>query len=240
MTMLALFLLASAAGALRVTPEPTNNNRLPEKQSVFEVINEWKYLDFEYNSYQRRQEAIKNGEFDPKNNLPLGIDVYGERLFVTTPRWKDGVPASFGWLPYPPKELSPAIKPYPDWEAHGDPYNPDCSKLISIYRTSIDECGRIWLIDSGIVNATVKLNQICPPKIVAFDLETDQMVVSYPLPPDQVKEDSLHSNILVDVRGKCEDAYVYVTDVLEVRISGLFVEKEQVLEDYKLQLLSRT
>lgn len=217
MSVLALLLMASAAGALRVSTEvdgSKQDNRLPLKQSVFQVVNEWKYLDFEYDSYQRRQEAIQKGEFDPKNNLPLGIDVYGERLFITTPRWKDGVPASFGWLPYPPKELSPPIKPYPNWEAHGDPYNPDCSKLISVYRTSIDECERIWLIDSGIVNATVKLNQICPPKIVAFDLRTDEMVVSFPLPPDQVKEDSLHSNILVDVKaGRCDDAYVYVTDV---------------------------
>lgn len=212
MIFLALALFAAFVAGIRLPPE--TNVLLPQKQSTFQIVNEWKYLDFEYDSYQRRQQAIAKGEFDPKNNLPLGIDVYGERIFVTTPRWKDGVPASFGWLPYPPKELSPAIKPYPNWDMHGDPYNPDCNKLISVYRTSIDECGRIWLIDSGIVNATVKLNQICPPKIVAFDLKTDEIVVSYQLPPDQVKEDSLHSNILVDVRdGVCEDAYAYVSDV---------------------------
>ncbi|XP_064537625.1 protein yellow [Drosophila montana] len=181
----------------------------------FQIVNEWKYLDFEYPTFVERQLAIKNGEFVPKNNLPLGIDMYGGRLFITTPRWKDGVPASLVTVPYPTKEISPALRPYPSWQAHSSPNNADCSKLISVYRTSIDaQCNRLWLIDSGIVNATISLNQICPPKIVAFDLDTDEMVVRYELPAAQIKQDSLHSNIVVDVRNNdCLDAHAFVTDV---------------------------
>ncbi|XP_053968257.1 protein yellow-like [Anastrepha ludens] len=155
-----------------------------------------------------------SSDFVPENSLPLGIDVYGQRIFVTTPRWKDGVPASLSYLPYPAKERSPALRPYPDWSFHSKAQQPNCTKLISIYRSSIDTCGRLWAIDSGVVNAIVHLNQICPPKIVAFDLVNDKMVVSYTLPPEQLKQDSLHSNILADVRpDHCNDAYVYVTDV---------------------------
>ena len=130
------------------------------------------------------------------------------------PRWKDGVPASLGYVPYPPQETSPAIIPYPNWSAHGNPYQPDCQKLISVYRISIDQCNRMWVIDAGIVNATGSSNQVCPPKIVAFDLATDEIVVSYEFPPEQVKQDSLHSNIVVDVMQKeCNNAFAYVTDV---------------------------
>lgn len=104
--------------------------------------------------------------------------------------------------------------PYPTWEEHGDPYDPDCSKLMSVYRTAIDECSRLWVIDSGVVNATVKLNPICPPKIVAYNLKTNRRIFSYEFPMDQVKEDSLHSNIIVDIRdGRCNDAFAYITDV---------------------------
>ncbi|KAH8406403.1 hypothetical protein KR222_000114, partial [Zaprionus bogoriensis] len=154
-------------------------------------------------------------DFIPKNNLPLGIDVYRNRLFITTPRWKDGVPASLVTVPYPAMEISPLVQPYPDWQTHSSPYHPNCSKLISVYRTAIDaQCNRLWVIDSGIVNATIQLNQICQPKIMAFDLSSDQTVVSYQLPASQVKQDSLHSNIAVDVRnGNCEDAHVFVADV---------------------------
>ncbi|KAH8309910.1 hypothetical protein KR059_003635 [Drosophila kikkawai] len=184
-----------------------------KRESQFEIINEWKYLDFEYSTFVERQQAILNGDFVPKNNLPLGIDVYRDRLFITTPRWKDGVPASLGTIPYPAIETSPAIRPYPTWMDHGDPKKPDCSKLISVYRTAIDKCDRLWLIDSGIVNATVNLNQICPPKIVVYDLKTDKLINRYILPESQVKQDSLHSNIVVDVGNTCDEAHAIVSDV---------------------------
>ncbi|XP_023291557.2 protein yellow [Lucilia cuprina] len=195
-------------------PTVLSSTKKTSDTKLFEIVNEWKYLDFEYLTYEQRKRALENKEFIPENNLPLGIDFYENRIFITTPRWKDGVPASFGYLNYPPVERSPAIKPYPNWEAHGDPYNPDCSKLISVYRTFIDSCERIWLIDSGIVNATVSLNQICPPKILAYDLRTNKLLVHYDFPASQIKEDSLHSNIVVDVSNdRCDDAYAYVTDV---------------------------
>lgn len=141
--------------------------------------------------------------------------MYGNRIFLTTPRWKDGVPASLVTVNYPTKEISPPMKPYPDWQSHSSPYNPDCAKLISVYRTTIDtQCNRLWVIDSGIVNATVQLSQICPPKIIAFDLTSDQVVVRYELPSSQVKQESLHSNIAVDVpKGNCGAAHAFVTDV---------------------------
>ncbi|KAH8361026.1 hypothetical protein KR093_006785, partial [Drosophila rubida] len=200
-----------------------------QEAKSFEVVNEWKYMDFEYPTFVERQLAIMNGDFIPKNNLPLGIDVHRNRLFITTPRWKDGVPASLVTVPYPTKEISPPVRPYPNWQAHSSPYNADCSKLISVYRTTVDaQCNRLWLIDSGIVNATISLNQICPPKIVAFDLTTDEMVVRYELPPAQVKQDSLHSNILVDVRsGNCLDAHALVTDVWRFGIVVYSLEKNR-------------
>lgn len=154
--------------------------------------------------------------FIPQNNLPLGIEVWRDRLFVSMPRWKQGVPATLATLPLPAdeKNRSPPMMPYPSWSDQSSVNNPDCSKLMSVYRMHIDECERLWVIDSGIVNATILPNQICPPKIVAFDLKTDRIVVNYELPPEQVKQDSFHTNILVDIReNKCDDAFVYVPDV---------------------------
>ncbi|KAL9909646.1 dopaminechrome tautomerase-like isoform 1-T1 [Glossina fuscipes fuscipes] len=102
-------------------------------QQLFEIVSEWRKLDFEYRTYEQRQQAIINREFIVEQSLPLGIDIYQNRIFITTPRWKDGVPASLGTIPYPPSEISPALKPYPNWEAHSSSYAPDCDKLISVY-----------------------------------------------------------------------------------------------------------
>uniref|UniRef100_A0A1B0ACG4 Bee-milk protein n=1 Tax=Glossina pallidipes TaxID=7398 RepID=A0A1B0ACG4_GLOPL len=183
-------------------------------QQLFEIVNEWRKLDFEYSTYEQRQQAIIKREFIVEHTLPLGIDIYQNRIFITTPRWKDGVPASLGTIPFPPSEISPALKPYPNWDAHSSSYTPDCGKLISVYRTYVDVCQRLWLIDSGIVNATGERNQICLPKIVVYDLTTDKKLFSYEFPSEHVKEDSLYTNIVVDVASdRCGDAYAYVTDV---------------------------
>lgn len=152
-------------------------------------------------------------DFIPENNVPLGIDVHHSRLFITTPRWKNGVPATLNKIAYPSSELSPSLQPYPHWSAHSSIVNPDCSKLISVYRTFIDECERLWVIDAGAINPSTNLTQICPPKIVVYDLRNDQQLLQYEFPANQVKQDSLHSNIVVElVNNQCQDAYAYVTD----------------------------
>lgn len=180
------------------------------------MIYEWRQLDFEYPTFTQRQQAILSGDFIPTNNLPLGVDRWRNRLFITMPRWRNGVPASLASLPLPAIESSPPLRPYPSWEWHANPESPlpDCTRLMSVYRIWIDECERLWVLDAGIVNATIRLNPVCPPKLIVFDLRTDQPIFSYELPADQVKEDSLHSNLIVDIRnGRCSDAYAYITDV---------------------------
>ena len=67
------------------------NNPLKEVYS-------WKQVDFEYPDESARQEAIRSKEFIPENNLPLGIERWKNKLFVTFPRWKDGTAATLTYL----------------------------------------------------------------------------------------------------------------------------------------------
>lgn len=59
---------------------------------------QWKQIDFEYESVDRRQAAIQSMEFIQENVVPVGLEVYKNRLFVTLPRWKKGVPASLAYI----------------------------------------------------------------------------------------------------------------------------------------------
>jgi hypothetical protein len=181
---------------------------------VFDVMFQWNIMEFAYPTQQQRAAAIRSGAFIPENVAPLGIAATRDRVFVTTPRWNDGIPASLSSISLPAFSQSPALAPYPSWDAQTPTTNPDCTRLLSVYRLAIDECNRLWVIDSGIVNALTNLQQLCPPKIVAFDLATDQVVVNYPFPADQVLQGSLHTNLVVDIRNnECNRAFVYVMDV---------------------------
>lgn len=59
---------------------------------------EWKILDFDFGSPEKREMAIQDKSFIPENNLPLGLEVYENRIFVTVPRWKFGVAASLAYI----------------------------------------------------------------------------------------------------------------------------------------------
>lgn len=59
---------------------------------------EWKQIDFAYPSAEDRQNAIDNQTFVPENVIPVGLEVYDHRLFVTLPRWRNGVPASLAYI----------------------------------------------------------------------------------------------------------------------------------------------
>lgn len=82
-------MLLLVLGWLVVAVAPMDNLR---------VAFEWKSIDFDYPSEEVRREAVDAGDFIPENNLPLGLEVHADRVFVTVPRWKSGVPASLAYI----------------------------------------------------------------------------------------------------------------------------------------------
>lgn len=77
-------------GILLFTTCRANNN--------LQIKYEWKLIDFNYETTEERQEAIQNGTFIPENVIPVGIDVHENRLFLSLPRLKAGVPASLATI----------------------------------------------------------------------------------------------------------------------------------------------
>lgn len=47
----------------------------------------WKELDFAWPSEEAKQEALRSGKYIVNHNLPLGLDVWNDKLFITVPRW---------------------------------------------------------------------------------------------------------------------------------------------------------
>lgn len=62
------------------------------------TIFEWQIMDFKYPTTGQRDSSIEAGDFIPKNVIPGGIEVAENRLFVTLPRYKPGVPVSLAYI----------------------------------------------------------------------------------------------------------------------------------------------
>ncbi|KAJ8678875.1 hypothetical protein QAD02_014662 [Eretmocerus hayati] len=186
----------------------TNEYAGPSMQLAYQ----WKTVDFEFDSEEDRRSLIYSGTFVPENNLPLGLEIWRDKIFVSLPRWKKGIPATLATISTKSNsDSSPKLKAYPDWRWH---HLGNCQGLTSVFRMQIDECDRLWVLDSGKIDITTDAKQICPPTIFVFDLYTDELIKTYPFPSDQVKEDSLYTNIVVDARSdQCDRAIAYASDV---------------------------
>ncbi|XP_028043785.1 protein yellow-like [Bombyx mandarina] len=200
---------------------PADNETPP-----FSTLYKWKNVDFEFPSIGHRREALATGKFVPESVLPLGLEVWGSRIWVTLPNWRSGVPATLATVPRAGGVISPALKPYPDWSYHtalNDDFN--CTKMISVFRVNTDPCGRLWVLDSGKINAQDNSVQVCPPSIFVFDLLTDMLIARYLIPDNYVLQDSLFANIILDTKtSDCSDLHAYIADTWRF---GLIVFRQE-------------
>ncbi|KAJ8678882.1 hypothetical protein QAD02_014669 [Eretmocerus hayati] len=176
---------------------------------------EWKQLDFDFGSDIAREAAIRNGRYRPGASIPIDVDVHyginGHVVFVTMPRLEQGIPITLGYVTeLVSAEGNPLIAPYPSWE-----WNKlgDCDAITSTYRVQIDECERLWVLDTGMIGD----RRICPPQILSFSLSTNKLLSRYKIPSDQYMDKSLFVTPAVDLRSlvdlKCRDTFVYAADV---------------------------
>ncbi|XP_021693794.1 major royal jelly protein 1 [Aedes aegypti] len=184
-------------------------------------VTQWKSLDFVFSSPREREEALASRRFIPENCIPLDMDVdyhsnaLRSRVFVTVPRFIEGIPATLGIISQQQGASGPLIEPYPNAAIQATPEDGRCQGIVSVFRTMIDECNRLWVVDTGKIGD----RRICLPKIVAFDLRTDQIIHQYQIPANRLTCDvSLLVSILVDVRdppptGTCSSTMIYAADV---------------------------
>ncbi|KAH8325029.1 hypothetical protein KR074_002435 [Drosophila pseudoananassae] len=200
----------------------------------------WKQLAFDWPSPEAEAEAKSNGHYIEENNLPLGVERWQNRIFVTVPRWKAGVAATLNYIDLNSTEKSPKLHPYPSWEANKLPIDvkpqdqktpsggrldadkaqdagvqlKNNSTIISTFRIQVDVCDRLWVLDTGLADILGSPKQITPNSILVFDLKTDTLLRRFTIPADQTKEDTFFANIIVDSdRSECQDSFAYIPDL---------------------------
>lgn len=54
---------------------------------IFEEVFSCSEVTFDWPNSTALEEALENGDYVPKNNLPLGLDRWKDKLFITVPRY---------------------------------------------------------------------------------------------------------------------------------------------------------
>lgn len=66
---------------------------------TFNTVYSWKQVEFELPNDTIRNEYIASGDYIPNNNMPLGLATWHKKMFVTIPRWRNGVLATLNSFP---------------------------------------------------------------------------------------------------------------------------------------------
>ncbi|XP_068081133.1 dopaminechrome tautomerase-like [Anabrus simplex] len=204
------FLVVPSLLSTLTTPRLDPNNLPIPPNNQLNITHQWSQLDFNYPSNDTRDSAIESGNFIPENVIPFGIDVWEDRIFVTLPKLREGIPATLASVSRLSDSFSPMLDPYPNWDFYND--RPGCLSMISVFRVATDPCGRLWVLDSGKVNVAFNITEVCPPQLFIFDLYDDRLLRRYVFPEKQALVDNFFNNIVVDYQGDCQDVYAYMAD----------------------------
>ena len=112
----------------------------------FEVQFEWKYVNYTWPSEQEYEQAKLDKSYIEENNAIAGIKIWNDRMFITMPRWKTGVPVTLASTSSKPVNPAPLLEPYPNWEMQK---LGDCKAFQFVQSMEIDPKGRMWVLDAG-------------------------------------------------------------------------------------------
>lgn len=51
-------------------------------KNSLKVMHEWKYMDYDFGSEEKRQAAIQSGEYDHTKNYPFDVDQWRGKIFL--------------------------------------------------------------------------------------------------------------------------------------------------------------
>ncbi|XP_018406226.1 PREDICTED: protein yellow-like [Cyphomyrmex costatus] len=177
------------------------------------TVYSWKQVEFKFPNDTVRNEYKASGNYIPENNVPLGLAIWHNKMFVTVPRWKKGVLATLNSFSMSDDEHSPVLTPYPDLEANNIS-SPD--SLVNIFRVRIDACDRMWGLDTGVNDILGDLEVVRPMRLIVIDLKMNKILRQYTLKDTDIKPESFIADLVVDVPpGQCDKAYAYMSDLTE-------------------------
>ncbi|KAH8417928.1 hypothetical protein KR222_008606 [Zaprionus bogoriensis] len=154
------------------------------------------------------------------NNVPMGVTHYRGRLFVTMPRRRTGIPSTLNYIDMAQDgaQSSPKLNAYPSFELNQ--FNASAEHLVSVYRTTVDPCQRLWFIDTGMLEYPNNRQQIRRPSIWIVDLNTDRVIKRFEIPESIVETGRGLASVAVDVASsdRCDEAFAYIPDLVNRRL----------------------
>lgn len=85
---------------------------------------------------------------------------------------------------------------------------------MSVYRTRIDECDRLWFVDTGLLEYPENMTQVQPPSIWVLDPNSGNTIRRFEFPANIEQRGNGVASITIDVdQRNCDNAFAYIPDL---------------------------
>lgn len=177
----------------------------------FQVVFQWNTIDVIWPSEEKQNYATEHGDYISANNFIAGIKFWKGKMYLTVPRWKNGVPVTLGVTSATVVNgnTAPKLEAFPNWDMQEVG---DCNAFQLVQSMEIDPKGRMWVLDSGKMSPlSVEVKITCPPRLVILDLENNgEILRTYEFPPQVARHGTAHLNdIVLDHE---DGGMAYITD----------------------------
>eukprot|EP01040_Poterioochromonas_malhamensis_P008234 gene8234-8904_t len=174
------------------------------------LLYEFISLNYTWDDQHQYNDYIQTGKFIPANNLLAGInvDVNGD-IYLTVPRWRNGVPGTLNKL----NTITKTLTPYPSWDLQIEGNTDYAHSLQNCQSMTIAPKSRVmWVIETGRRNfyaSDKSLETSSPPGIWWIDLQTNQVIDQFYFPTNVIDaKNSFLNDIALDEVG----GYAYFSD----------------------------
>ncbi|KYN03366.1 Protein yellow [Cyphomyrmex costatus] len=181
----------------------------------FQVIFEWKLIDFEWPSEEDRQYAVMRGDYKPANNFITTAKFWKDKMYLTLPRWKDGVPVTLGMTSAKPINsiTAPKLEAFPTWDMQK---LGNCTAFQLVHSMEIDVKGHMWILDTGRPTSLRESKADCSPRLVILDLEDNNKILrTYEFPEHVARRKTAYLNDIVLDHEDGGMAYITDTDTTD-------------------------
>jgi hypothetical protein len=170
--------------------------------------------NLEWPSAAEESDDIRCGRYEPRKILVHGVQMDGERAYVTMPRFaRTGVPWTLGSFRLDAMDFEPDILPYPDYRSYGPSCrggNVTAACILNVVDVYVDD-GTLWALDTGTAGVLGRRpSRMGPPRLIAIDLAADRVTAAVDLSPVIGPRSALQH--LVARRTSCGRLFVYVAD----------------------------
>lgn len=173
----------------------------------YEILFHWSRLEWLFPDDAAQEVFLKNEYW--KGAMPAGFKVdRNGNYYLSVPRWSPGIPATVNRIQV--VDGKPMLSAYPSWEMN-EIGRPDA--LQSVLGWEIDENNRAWFLDQGHIEGQPCIEGA--QKIVCWDLTTNRLVESIPIPHHIA---SYQASFLNDLMVDNANGFVYIAD------SGIFTD----------------